>query len=226
MHIGYAQDKTKIGIFIDGTKIEDDKMKVYLNKITGGTGSSKSLYYNRGGQSNIFSYRWDHNIGQSGQGSGVIVSNINGQTIFTRYSAETQKITTYILKPEEVRKRLAQSSNKIQTLKSKNFLGAQAFDDVKWAFDSIDMGKAPEGIGFTANVQMRGDPSIIPPLRILFKDYFPAPLKQDQITKSIIKFFVQKVTHKLEANTGYTCDLTIADTYAIDGTFLAPTVMR
>jgi len=98
-----------------------------------------------------------------------------------------------------------------------NYLSAKKFDEVKWAFDAVEETTAPQGMGFSINTNMHGDPYITSLKRVIFKNNFPAPLTQDNSPGSVIKFYVKKVTHTITKDAGYKCALEISDTYDIVG---------
>jgi hypothetical protein len=220
MHIGYKQNGEKIGIFIDGYKLDSIAMQRYMNSITGGIGSEKTLFYNDGEKGNVKNYTWQHHIGESGQGSGVNVVIINGQPVFQRFIAEEQKVITYKLNNKKISAKLKNSDSFKKTLFSKNMLNATEFKQVEWAFDEVETVTAPEGIGFSVNCNMMGDPLLMIPLRVIFKGNWPSPLRQDQSAGSIIKFFLRKATHTFNKANGYSMTADIADTYTINGSFV------
>ena len=95
------------------------------------------------------------------------------------------------------------------------------FEEVKWAFDEVDQSTAPQGMGYSCNCKMIGDPFLTVPYNILFKEGFAAPLTQshDPLSKQTT-FFIKKSTHTF-SKSGYFTDVEIVDAYAATGSFIA-----
>ena len=102
-----------------------------------------------------------------------------------------------------------------------NIANAKTFEEVKRFFDPVDTPLAPQGMGFTANVLMKGDPRLTALTKVVFKNGFPAPLMQEDSNKAIIKFFIRKVTHTFNKSE-YACSVEVVDTYTLTGSFIAP----
>ncbi len=230
--VNYTSNGDKIGLFIDSNLIDSTTITPYFQSILGFEGSVKLLYFNSGNKSNVRSYTWKHHVGESGQGDDVSIQFVNGQYIFTRRTAGTQTFTTYKLDSEKVRKSLEKSPDLLKQIETQNYLAAKTFEDIKWAFTPIVQTTSPEGIGFTVNGLMVGDPMLTPGMRASFQSNFPAPLRQDDpvgmsalagvFSPSNIKFFFRKLTHNIDKN-GYHTDFEICDTYTAFGAYIENT---
>jgi len=217
--LGNDDTGKKIGIFIDNAKVVSSDAKDYLKKVIK-SGDAKELYYNYQDKSNVKSYTWQHHIGESGQGDNVRLQYIGGKYILTQYVAETEKIQTYELVPERIKQKYGEKTNFSEKLSLMlNYLSQENFESVKWAFKPINETTAPQGVGFTINVAMQGDPSLTVMQQIYFKSGFAAPLTQNQKFIKILEFFIKKATHVI-SKAGYTTDLEICDVYNLTGTFL------
>jgi hypothetical protein len=210
----------KVGLFIDETKLGTDKVKDFLKKTTGAQGSRKTLRWNEPKDSNVISYSWKHNVGESGQGDGVNISYVNGSPVITRYVIEDQKVKAWKLNTNKIKRRLAQEEGLgSKTTLTRNLLGAKDFEQVKWAFDPVEVETAPQGVGYSIDAQMHGDPSVTIPLEVRFEGNFPPPLLQAQAVDAVISFVLYKVTHTLSKD-GYKMAVTVADAHTTTGTFI------
>jgi hypothetical protein len=210
----------KVGLFIDETKLGTEKVKDFLKKTTGVSGSKKTLRWNEPSDSNVISYSWKHNVGESGQGDGVNISYVNGSPVITRFVIEDQKVKAWKLNTNKIKQRLAQEEglgNK--TTLTRNLLGAKDFEQVKWAFDPVEIETAPQGVGYSIDAKMHGDPAVTIPLEVDFEGNFPPPLLQAQAIDSIISFVLYKVSHNLSKD-GYKMSVTVADAHTTTGTFI------
>lgn len=217
--ISYKPDGSRLGLFIDPHRVDEDEAKRFIKEITGATGNQRTLYYRDGDRSNVMSYSWQNNIGASGQGSGVRLLLVDGKVIAQKYKAETQTVIVWTMDEKVINERLAREGLSLKTLFSKNFLSAKDFKNIQWAFDAFEERSAPDGMGYTINAKMHGDPLLMMPLRIYFKKSFPSSLTQDRNKKSLIKFYLRKATHTINSK-GYFMDIEIADTYTITGSFV------
>ena len=220
--VGYNQAGVKTGMFIDEYKIGTTGF-VYNSAMTFNP-LPKELYYNAGSNSNVKSYSWQQHIGESGQGDNVQIRiGVDGKPIFERRVAKGQTVMTYQLNPQKIA--AAYANAKDLTKKTDlftEFLNARDFEEVKWAFDAVESSTAPQGAGFTVNVEMIGDPNIVPGQQVKFKDGFPSILSQSESPLSPIIYYVLKVTNTMSQRQ-YTTSLEIVDSYTLNGGFLQDT---
>jgi hypothetical protein len=220
--IGFKEDGTKAGLFIDPWKIKTSGL--LFNKKIILTAGPKELYFNAQDKSNVKSYTWQQHIGESGQGDQVDIRiGIDGKAIFERRVAEGQKVITYVLNPGKIEAAYATKTNIAdKTALFTQFANAEDFDEVKWAFDKVETVTAPQGQGFTINVEMVGDPLLMPGQEVVFKEGFPSILSQAQSIGSNIVYFILKATHTITKQ-GYSTSLEIVDSYTLNGSFLQNT---
>lgn len=228
LHVGCTRTGRRVGIFID-TKQGDNKTVDQFLELNGATEAEKTLYYDNGDLSNVISYEWQNHIGDSGQGFFIKMDYVNGTYIFQRYKAETQSVVSYKLNQA----RLAEYVKEHQTQESaliSEIVNAQSFNSqigdktVIWFFDRISEETAPDGLGFTVNCAMKGDPFVMPTLRIAFGDNFSDELRIDK-TRAFrvpIYFTVRKAAHRI-SKAGYFTDAEIVDGYILNQGFLRDT---
>jgi|WetSurMetagenome_2_1015567.scaffolds.fasta_scaffold10807_4 hypothetical protein len=184
----------------------------------------KELYYKSGDKSNVRSFTWQQHIGENGAGDGVTIKQgLNGQPIIEHRVIENQKVKVYRLNPDKIKTKYAGKSNEEIITLVGNYVNAKDFDQVKWAFDSVDEVTAPQGQGFTVTVEMIGDPNLLPGMQIIFKNGFPVPLSQSQSEDTPIKFYIHRVTSNISAS-GYFISLEIVDNITENGGYLVNTV--
>jgi len=222
-HTGFNGSGKAIGVFVDATKLADLREKGFFKDIFGLKGGVRTFFYNDAGRSNIKSYGWKHNVGESGQGDNVNLTLVNGKFITKRIDAKTQKVVTYELNMQKVKDQFKDkplteyTSTVIEAFKKKDF------EEVKFAFDEIESSTAPQGMGFEIEIQAQGDPLIAPPMEAKFEGNWPSILMQskDQLG-ALTKFFVRKINHSFSKSQGYNTAISIADSYTINGSAIAP----
>lgn len=209
---------TKIGLFVDAKKVSSPQVKQYISRAYA-IDDEKELYYNSGQISNVKSFDWQQHIGESGQGDGVRITYIEGKPVFERYVADNSgHVTTWRLNMEKLRRETSNGKN-LKT--DMEILNARNFDEVKKYFDPQDTPLAPQGMGYTVNVKMHGDPFMTLMLKVLFKNGFPAPLTQSMAENAYTKFYVKRVAHAFN-KTEYSTDAEIVDSYNLTGSYTTP----
>lgn len=222
--IAYKNDGTRAGMFIDDTKLGNTDVRTFLMSLTGTDQYSKELYFNAGQKSNVSSYNWQHHIGENGAGDDIQMVLVNGRPVYNHRVIESGRVVTYKLDTVKLEKALGDANKSLddRTTIWNSIISATDFEQVKKWFVPVVSDTAPQGMGFTINCKMLGDPMLIIPMEIIFKKGFPAPLTQSQDPSGITKFFLRKVTHTISKQ-GYFCDLEICDLYTINGSFIADT---
>lgn len=166
----------------------------------------------------VRSFTWSQNGGTSGDNVQIMI--VNGQPMFMRYNAATEKTIVYKLRPERMRAVLNSKpdfSSKVGVVK--DWLGATSFEALlrDGYFTQSTETTAPQGIGFTINLKTLGNPMIATPMRARFEasldgtEHFPDVFKSAQL-----RFWVRKVTHTIDTN-GYHCDVEVVDSFTISG---------
>lgn len=210
--ISYDQNNQPVGLFCDYDA--DKSIETFLTMTMGTTGDSCLLEW-KFGQANVKSYTWSHNEGANGSGDNVQIRMINGQPQFLRFRATTQGVTVYKLNVAKIKsefQNLGTSPNAILNHMNQ-LLEINTMDELiaKKYYIPEQATTAPQGIGFTVNVEAIGNPFCTAPARIKFGEGFPDLLKLKRLT-----FYVQSVTHKID-NTGYSMSLKIIDSFSASG---------
>jgi hypothetical protein len=228
LHIGYDRAGRKVGLFIDSKQGNTTTVKGFL-ALNGFLNSQKTLYYNNGDLSNVRSYSWQNHIGDSGQGFLVKMDYVSGTYIFQRYVAKTQSLISYKLNQDRIAEYVKEHQTQSAALISE-IINAQSYDSrigektVQWFFDKVNETTAPDGLGYTVECSMIGDPFIMPTLEIVFGDNFTSELRVDKTRqfRVPIYFTVRKCTHRF-SRAGYFTDLEVVDSYILNQGFLQST---
>ena len=226
MHLGHDRNGKKMGMFVQTKQYQNEYVKIFLSR-QGQLNVEKKLYYCNGDLSNVESYDWQNHIGDSGQGFFIKMDYVTGTYIFQRYQAETQKIITYKLNQPRVDEYVREHAVQATAL-SEEIINAKNYDSrigtktVEYFFDKLSETTAPDGMGFTVNCSMKGDPFIMPNLRIVFGDNFTSELMIEKKFDMPIYFLVRKAVHTINGS-GYKTDSEIVDSYIQDHGFLKDT---
>ena len=215
--IGYMPSGQLYGLFVDYDKFDS----VQFNKnVTGASwGSSIQLDY-KWGLANVISYEWRNHEGESGTGDHVNITWVNGKPTFMRYIAENETVKAYRFVPEKITEELNRRGNTGGIASQTEYL--------KWATAEIDFNSmrelvskgyfvpveeetAPQGLGYSINVDMLGNPMITPPMTVIFGKGF-----SDNLASYQFKTFLRKVDHNIDRN-GYKIRGEIVDTLTYTG---------
>ncbi len=203
-----------IGIFITPDKLERISLP---ETILGVPGLFRSFEYRQSDQSNVISYTWKRHIGEGGSGSNTRILIINGQPVFQRFDAQTETIKSWRLKPDKIRTELAKKDSLAdKTTLMKQWIDVSDFEEIKHFFEAVDSSTAPEGFGYTINLETMGDPMLTVGLRIRFGGGFPDRLNQVKVGALGTTFYLRKVTHSIDRS-GYKCAVEVADVFTITG---------
>lgn len=219
-HLGYMPSGKKAALFVSTSKVKSEPTKNFISSIVGISNRQKDLYYKDGSNSNVRSYTWEQHIGESGQGSNVNVQYINGKVVFIRRIAETRKVVTYRINPAKIQEKYKTKNIKETLALTKNLMSKTEFEEIQWAFDSVEEETAPEGLGFSINVEMLGDPKLTVPLDVRFVRGFPSVFAEANNPLDANKkneYFVNRTVHKI-SKAGYFTSLKIVDSFAVNGT--------
>lgn len=215
-HVQYKDDNTKIGIFISSWKLSTTGL-TFISQVSN-LQLYKEVSYNSRQDSNIISYDWQQHIGESGQGDQIDVHyDALGNLIYERRVCEDQKVITYKLNVEMIKNEETIANSKGDLMATvANFMNKSTFEQVKKYFTAEESITAPQGLGFTINLQMYGDPFLVPGLEIKFKSGFPAILTQSQSLDSVARFYIRKADHIITKG-GYKTNIEVADSYTFEG---------
>lgn len=221
--LGYTLTGQLAGLFVDNNQIDGSTALQFQKLVTGGVaGSSKLFEYGvNSAYPNVINYTWKHNIGHSGLGDGNRIEIINGKSIITNYTVENQEVR--ISRLSEVRLKEYIKTHPDQKDLRRDIIAANSFTSkigdttVGYFFDDPIISTAPQGLGYSANIQTIGDPLFTCPMRADFGNGFPDFYKND--LGGLNKFFIKKVTHNISSN-GYKCNLIVADAITGFGSFI------
>lgn len=193
----------------------------YTSLVLGAAGNVNNLYYSYGDQSNVISYTWKDSFGNSGIGDGVRIEIINGQPTLFRYVAETQQVVTWKLDRKAIQgaleKQGAHSGISGQTKLLFDWLSFTTWPQAKKFFKRNIETTAPQGYGYSMNVDMLGNPLTMPSNKVKFKKGFP-----DFLAGNRTQFFIENVVHNFTSD-GYRMKLKVVDGLTLFG-FGAPIV--
>ena len=223
--VGENQAGITVGLFAEYDTIE---MKAFTTAC-GNLSKAGSLLLNyKADPCNVRSYSWQNRMGLDGSGDNVqIVMGANGQPQFYKYIAETQTVQTWKLRPDKIRDELARRTDiKSKTAVMKDWLGAQDFEQVKWAFELSTDTTAPQGLGYTISAKMVGNPHVTSGVQAMFGEPiagipsgFPA-FCYTKLGMEKTKWWTTKVKHQIDRS-GYNMDVDIADAFTINnGSFI------
>jgi len=221
--IGYDLKGNLIGLFVDNNKVDSGVSLLFQKKIIGGTtGSSKLFEYGINSfYPNVIAYTWKHNIGDSGLGDGNRIEIINGKSVITNYTVEDQIVKISRLNESRIKKYIEDNPERKDLIKDiivANNLDSKIGDTtVAYFFDQIETTTAPQGLGYSANIQVLGDPLLTCPMKAILGNGFPDFFKND--LGGLNKFYIKKVTHNIDSN-GYKCQIEIADVITTFGGFV------
>lgn len=221
--ISYNSAGVLSGIFVENKFLGDQAVQAYVRAIVGGIGSNKLL--DRGLKAvapNVISALVARNVGENGQGSNVTIRIINGQTMVFRSVAGTNTVQVQRLDEQRLKTFIEENQDKAVQI-SKQVRAAENLQDevlckkIETFFDDVTASTAPEGLGWSIKCQMLGDPTLTPPLEVIFGKGFPADIQEQK--GQINKYYVKSVTHKLDQY-GYKCSLDCGDSITVFGGFV------
>ena len=80
----------------------------------------------------------------------------------------------------------------------------------------MELTTAPQGLGYTMQAKILGNPLLSSPLKIIFGKGFPVWFTPKEAASNLTNFYANKVTHTIN-NTGYKCDIEILDAFTLFG---------
>jgi len=215
--IGYMASGRMYAMFVDFDKFDQ---VAFSKMVTGASfGNSIQLDY-KYGLANVRSYKWQNHAGESGTGDHVKIVWVGGKPTFIRYIAEGQTVRAYRFVPSKITKELERRGNT-------GGISAQT-EYMKWAtmkvdfnsmrelvskgyFVPVDVDTAPQGVGYSVNVEMLGNPLITPPMLCKFGEGFP-----DNLASYQFKIYLRKVEHSISKD-GYRISAEAVDTLTLTG---------
>jgi hypothetical protein len=221
--IGYNQKNQLSAMFIGHEEIGASSTNIFLNDLHGGVGSNITFEYGIGAKNpNVISASISQNVGESGQGDGVSLVNVGGQTIATRYVVENKTVKALTLSTEKVALFLKDNPERYGEILSQ----LQKVDDLeatilgqkaRYFFDAQDFQTAPQGMGWTVSIEALGNTTFTPLVEVQFGEGFLNTLRP--LWAGLSKFWIKRVTHRLSGS-GYLCSLEIGDCITVFGGFV------
>jgi phage protein D len=213
--IGHTPLGTLHAIFIDYDKFNI----VQFQKIVTGAAFGNTIYLGwKWDINNVRSYTWQNHAGESGTGDHIRLVQIDGRQTFIKYVAEKETVKAYRFMPEKVTaeiKRKMNIGNISSVLEYVNWaMNVQDFEEIKDYFTPYEESTAPQGLGYTINLNMLGNPLITPPLGCSFGKGFPDIFSDAKLKQN--KMFIRRVEHKIDRS-GYTIQAEAVDTLTYTG---------
>lgn len=211
--IGYSPEGVLCGVFIDQDFLATSSVAKRM------CGGGLTLNFNAGEKSNVVEYSWQCHAGENGAGDNVQMEMVNGEIVFRRFTIENEKVRTWKLNTkrieEEFNSREKTGGMAGQWQLVREVMDARDFEQVKRFFDPVDTTTAPNGLGYSVNAKVLGNPAAIPPAIVDFQEGFPDRLRKG--TGRNTTFYLRKASHSIDQS-GYFTDLEVVDVYLISPT--------
>jgi hypothetical protein len=188
------------------------------NLLSGAIGGDSIFLEYKSGISNVIKYSWKNHAGENGSGDNTrIIIGANGQPTIIRYVTKGDTVLAYKLNTEKIKNKLRGTSDySSRYALLKDWIDSKTFEEVKWAFDPVEMSTAPQGLGYSMQVQMIGIPLMSAPLKIFYGEGFPVWFTPKNNKAHVVNFYSRKVTHTIDTK-GYFMDLDIMDMFTALG---------
>ncbi len=203
--LGQTPTGLSAAVFADPDKVSSIPFAI---SVLGGVGKSNLFEY-KDGVRNVKSYKWKQNVGENGAGDNVRISYVNGQPVLLRTMAINEKVLTWKLDTDAIKRDFKRRSNPIEQMKVyRSIATATDFEEVKKYFTPVESSTAPQGAGYNINIETYGNVLLTAYNEIGMGRGFPTRLRQ-----GFMKFFIKKVTHTINRK-GYDCSLDIQDNFS------------
>ena len=186
--------------------------------MSGAAGGDSLFLEYKEGVANVLEYSWKNHAGESGSGDNVrIVTGADGRPTFIRYVTQGDTVKAYILRPERIKSKLQKSDSFTKRFAQlRDWLNVTDFEEIEWAFDPVDLDTAPQGLGYSMQAKILGNPLLSAPLKIFFGEGFPVWFTPRLPSIHTVNYYANKVTHTIDRS-GYKIDLDIADAFTLYG---------
>jgi len=213
--ISYNSKGKLTAIFVSPSALPNVGIPILMS---GAIGGDTILLDYKGSINNVIEYTWANKAGEGGQGDNVrIVTGADGNPTFLRYVTSGDSVRVYKLNENRIKNKLRGAKNFQERNKLiKEWVSAEDFAQVKWAFDPIDQSTAPQGLGYTMDAKMLGNPLMSAPLKVLFTETFPVWFSPKNDNTHVVKYYARKVTHTIDRS-GYKMNLGIMDAFTMHG---------
>ena len=211
--IGYTSTGLMAGAFISANYLSSTLFTKWVgSNATGFFEYGAAIFgetatYTIGEKANVISYTWRQNTSDS-MGDNVRIVNINGQMNFIRTVASGEQVLSYRLVPERIAADFnRRGSTSDQFALMQEIVSAKSFKEVEKYFEPYRQPLAPQGAGFTLNIETLGNPYFTAGTIASFGKGFPSRIGSKDRT-----WYVRKCTHQI-SKAGYKCNFEIEDVY-------------
>jgi hypothetical protein len=209
--IGYDSGGTPCAVFIDQSLLPSSDVAL---RMVGGSGIVE-LNYRDSANPNVIEYTWQNAEGENGAGDCVIPEFENGQVVFRRYTMENESVVTWQLDPSKVKAAMdgeptfADQARLTGEIVAKKQLDQRTLERY---FTRVETTTAPNGVGYSINAKIIGDPTATPPALVTLNKGFP-PLLRVSSGIASKRFYLKKSQHSVSRD-GYFCDLEVVDVFS------------
>lgn len=182
--ISHTPDGQLAACFIDPWRVKDTP---FTRLVTGATSGGSAFFDYGGAAANVRQYNWQDHAGESGIGDAVQIVFQDGKPTFVKYTVEDERVKGWRLKPEriqdELKRRGLEAGFQGQMELLREWAEAKTFEQIKGFFEPIESGAAPQGLGYTVQLQTLGNTLNTAPLIAQFGDGFPAMIENSKLGK-------------------------------------------
>lgn len=205
--MGYAQDGSTYGLFCQASMLA--QAQPLIMAALGVLPNIATISWRGGKPTDLMaiSYDWKNQEGENGEGDNVQTTIVNGKVTFQRFTMEGESVVVWTLNTAAV-DQYVRAGNDIKPI-----MNARDFSDpaIKKFWTSAKQTTAPNGLGYTVNVKMFGNPALTAGMLVTLGEGFPAMLYRLPVgAVDPVQFVILKATHTL-SQAGYFTDLEIVD---------------
>jgi hypothetical protein len=208
--IGYDSGGVPCALFIDQTLLGSSAV---AKRMIGGSGLLE-LNYMLGDNPNVLDFTWQNAEGENGAGDSVIPEFENGQIVFRRYTVENERVVTWQLDPSKVKAAMdGEPTFADQARLTGEIVAMKQLDQrtLEKYFTRSETSTAPNGLGYSINAKIIGNPIATPPTLINLNRGFPSLLRVGT-GEADKRFYLKKANHTVSKD-GYFTDLEIVDVF-------------
>lgn len=206
--VGYDQSGQPWAAFFESKYAQDSI--AFFSSLMGMAPVIPSISWKNGDSGDLLcsSYSWRNEMGDNGEGDNVQFSLVNGQPTFRRFTVQGDVVTVQKLDEQAVAD-YVNSGGAISPV-----LDARSFKDpnIQRFWTTVKQMTAPNGLGYTVNVHMLGQPFLTAGMMMRLNRGFPPSLRLSGSASDPVWFIVKKATHMLDLG-GYFTDLECVDMF-------------
>lgn len=208
--IAMNKDGKQIGLFCDYH--EDSIVENFFKSTMNCLGDTVLMEYKLG-KANVKSYSWSQSDSGNGSGDNARITMVNGQPQITRTVARTETVEVYKLDVNKIRKEMMDRAGDPSAIVShlNKLMEYNTMDELveKGYYKRATETTAPQGAGFSLDMECIGNPLCTAPAKIMFGQGFPDLFRA---SNKKMRFFVQSVSHKISSS-GYMMSIKISDAF-------------